>query len=342
MAVCTRGARGFSPHMAQPKAEIAAAGCGGSSDEFLADFANRAGLPLKDAKSLLNNFCHKLCKRILSKDDIAYVCTEYDHQFQATVTLQCFEGVQIAGELCATSKEASQSAAMLALQHLSPQIETLVSEIEPRGTKRKGPDEPTVMTKTHVQATTVSAPVLVPARRTNTTTTAPVSAKHPGGVAPTCRGRLNEALTRLFARTLTKEDIVYETEQTSMGFQSKLFLPHAPEEWACLAWVGDVANNKKGAEESAASYSLEALFADPVLAAELAAPRVQPSKGKKGTGGKGQSKGYKGILQPKLVSGKGSVPAAAQKAPWPQYAGQWTAAQLDTASTIPAAFRKAA
>merc|ERR1719209_1906685 len=90
---------------------------------------------------MLNTFCQKICKAAISKEDIVYTCTKFSGKFQATVTLNCLEKVQIAGELCATPKEAEQSAATLALHNYSAEIQALPTIVKSKGVKRKAVDD---------------------------------------------------------------------------------------------------------------------------------------------------------------------------------------------------------
>lgn len=234
---------------------------------------------MTDAKSRLNNFCQRKAGKTIGKEDVMYSNQKFDNQFQSTVTIVCLGGVQFAGMLGKTAKEAEQNAASAALAHYADEINSMP---QPQGKKRKADSVPGI----------------------------PATPGIPGPV--TNKSLLNGALGRILKRPLTKDDILCQNVSTGNGFQCTLSLPGMPGEWGSQAWAGEVAGTHKVAEESAASYAFAALQSDPlygpvILAPKSAAPKKPYGKGGGGFGGgmgKGGGKGFGG------GKGKGSFGGA--------------------------------
>lgn len=214
-----------------------------------------------NAKTALNTFCQRYTNKTIGKPDIVYSNVKFGDQVQSTVTLACIGGAQFAGEVATTEKQAEQNAAKMALENYSAEIASLPEKSKTKNNKRK-------------------APTLIEAVDT---------AASPTGALPlnNNRVRLNAALGRILKRHMTKEDIQKSTVQAGTGHQCTISLPCLPDQWATMAWAGEVAENAKLAEENAAKHALEALKADatygPML--EGTAPVAKPAKAQKTGGG---------------------------------------------------------
>lgn len=244
-----------------------------------ADALAAALAPNADPKTALNTFCQRYCKRAISKTDIVYTSNRIDQVYQAVVRLNCLDGIEFAGEVGSTQKDAEKNAAKQALLNYSAELETLQPSSK-NNKKRKAPTEFVIN----------SAP-------------APVT---PGPTAPidpatqNAKVALNTGLMRILHRTLAKEDVQYNTLQTALGFQCTISLPSLPGEWASYAWAGEVANKKKDAEEHAARHAVEALRADEGMSQLMDTPPAKAPKtsgksyGKGGGYGKSYGKSYGG------------------------------------------------
>mmetsp|Transcript_24243 Transcript_24243/g.75438 ORF Transcript_24243/g.75438 Transcript_24243/m.75438 type:complete len:338 (+) Transcript_24243:65-1078(+) len=73
-------------------------------------------------KSELATFLQRLLKRTLEKSDISYEVAQVATGFQATVTTNCFEARQFAGEVCAAQKAAEAAAALQAKIALTAEL----------------------------------------------------------------------------------------------------------------------------------------------------------------------------------------------------------------------------
>merc|ERR1712107_251153 len=70
-----------------------------------------------DLKTLLNQFCQRVCRRPVTKEDIFYTTIQHGlAQFSATVKLNCVGGGEFRGGVCSTRRTAEKSAALQALQ----------------------------------------------------------------------------------------------------------------------------------------------------------------------------------------------------------------------------------
>jgi len=225
-----------------------------------------------DAKTSLNQFIQKSLRKPIGKGDIVYTTQTFGTTYQSTVALICLEGSpQYAGETASTKKEAEQNAALIALQNHSDAVAALPTTTPGQGKKRKAGDAGLGLG--------VATPVL-------------------GGAAATGQNKLavNNALSRILKRPLSKEDTVFQSVQTVGGWQCTLSMPGLPGEWAMLAWAGEVGANEKQAQDNACLQAMNAIQSDMSFAQLLAAPKVQKHNPKgKGKGkdffGKGKGKG---------------------------------------------------
>uniref|UniRef100_A0A7S2QGQ9 DRBM domain-containing protein n=1 Tax=Zooxanthella nutricula TaxID=1333877 RepID=A0A7S2QGQ9_9DINO len=212
-----------------------------------------------DPKSTLNMFAQKYCKKMITKEDISYSTISQFGEHQSTVTVNCLEGVQFAGEVASTAKDAEKSAATVALQHFAEEV-----------------------------ALALAQPSKNPAA--NKKRKAPAAFGGCGGLADGSAGsgvdvpgtnakqQLNTLLMRVLKRALTKDDVDYSTAQTGGGFQTTLSMPCLEGEYAGLQWAGELATKKKVAEENAANQAVQTLTADPVICAALAAPSAKAAR----------------------------------------------------------------
>mmetsp|Transcript_124057 Transcript_124057/g.312361 ORF Transcript_124057/g.312361 Transcript_124057/m.312361 type:complete len:374 (+) Transcript_124057:59-1180(+) len=208
-----------------------------------------------DSKTQLNQFCQKYCKKVISKADVIYESMKIGDQYQTTLTLACIGGAQFAGEPAVNQKQAEQNVAKIALEHYAEEVASLPVTVSKNNKKRKA-----------------SASVSVDA---GTIAVADPSMNN--------RCLLNTALMKILKRPVTKEDVNKSNTQTALGFQCTIAIPGLPAEWAGLAWAGEAASNLKDAEESAATYTLEALRQDPTFA-ELIDSAPAAKKAKTGNG----------------------------------------------------------
>jgi len=195
-----------------------------------------------DAKSQLNQFCQKFTKKTISKSDYVYETVKFGTQFQTTITIHCLGGESFAGEVADNQKLAEQNAAQIALDHHAADIANLPATSSSNKNKSK--------------SKSAGATLLDPSMN------------------PSMNNRcfLNTALMKILKRPVTKDDLQKNTIKTALGFQTTLAIPNLPGEWANLAWAGEARSNQKDAEESAATYAMEALQADPSMAQVMSLP----------------------------------------------------------------------
>jgi len=224
--------------------------------------------PNGDAKTLLNTFCQRYCKKPISKADVEYTTSKVGALFQAVVKLNCLDGIEFAGETASTPKDAEKNAAHQALQNYASEMATLDATTKPGAKKRKAGDMLTAV------AATPGMPM-------------PVAVQN-------SRMALNTGLMRILHRALAKEDLQYSTVPVEGGFQCTISCPALPGEWGGFAWAGEVASQKKAAEENAATQALEALRADPSMNQAMETPPVKKTNTNWKGGGKGKGGGDKG------------------------------------------------
>jgi len=233
--------------------------------------AGSPGIPSADQKTTLNTFCQRYCRRPISKTDILYTTQKIDAVYQSVVRLNCIEGIEFAGEFASNTKDAEKNAAQQALVNYAAEIATLPASKTQSGKKRKVDSDPTM------------AAVAAAAASINGAIAGPIAPLDPS--QPNAKMALNTGLMRILHRTLTKDEIQYNTVSTALGFQCTISLPSLPAEWGGYAWAGEVANKKKDAEENAARHAVEALRADASMSLAMDTPPVKASKPNfKGTG----------------------------------------------------------
>jgi len=142
---------------------------------------------MTDFKTQLAQFLQRTAGRAMKRDDVAYTTEANGELFQSTVKLVCRAGEEYAGELCASTKAAHQSAASFALQDLAAEIAALPPK-EPKEKREKVEKPPS---------------------------TEP---------APTSKTELAQKLQAHCKRPMTRADVIYETAKTTDGFQSTVKL----------------------------------------------------------------------------------------------------------------------
>uniref|UniRef100_A0A7S2PZ83 DRBM domain-containing protein n=1 Tax=Zooxanthella nutricula TaxID=1333877 RepID=A0A7S2PZ83_9DINO len=269
---------------------------GGSAEMALATMgAPTAPVVNGDPKSTLNMFVQRHCKKIITKEDIVYSTLSSNGQYQATVTVACLDGVQFAGEIARTAKDAEKSAATMALTHYADEV--AVALAQPKSTnnkKRKASAAGIGGGPTPGDLAGLGGGLPDGGLGAGLGLPGGGSGGAPNEAQDNARVKLNNVLMRVVKRSLTKEDVVYNIAQTTGGYQCTLAIPCLSGEWAGLQWAGDVASKKKQAEENAALQAMSTLISDPAVAAAMAAPPApkQPYKGKGRGKGKGKGGGY--------------------------------------------------
>jgi len=236
-----------------------------------------------EPKGALNHFCQRYCKRPVTKDDIVYTSAKYGKVFQVTVTLNCMEGQAFVGETASTLKEAEKNAAYQALVHFEPLNDSLPAASS-KNKKRKTPATTTSAAALTLGGVRSEEPALKAMKTADGGAAALASASNP---ALTCKVVLNTVCMKLLHRPMQKGEVVYETHQTPIGFQSTVRLPCLPGEWGELAWAGEVASQQKQAEQNAAKEALEAVNQSADQIKSLLPQQPVRSTGGKGAGGGG-------------------------------------------------------
>lgn len=224
----------------------------------------------QDPKSALNQFCQSYCKKPVTKTCIVYTTAKYGEQYQTTVKLNCIDGQEFAGEVASNSKIAEKLAAQQALNHFQEAIATMPAA----GKKRKAEPGLGGITKVGKVGTELAG-------GPGAMWGAP-SVPSPGTNNP--KMMLNTVCMKLAKRTLQKGDMVFEVAETPLGFQCTVQLPCLPGEMGQSVWAGEVAQNKKQAEQNAAKIALENVSPESLALCEAS---VTPSGGGGWQGGKG-------------------------------------------------------
>lgn len=191
-------------------------------------------------KNELNSACQRLAGKSMNKGDIVYTTTEFSWQYQATVTVNCFDaiGEQVfAGELKHSPKEAEQSAAYMAALILKEQI----PEPLPQAAKRPSDaaDGPNAKVARGEEGIEFSDEPIDPATK----------------------ARLYTAISQICGRELSDGDIQYDVAAVEGGgFQGSVKAPCLPGALASTIWTGAVTPAKQAAKISAASRAIEALI----------------------------------------------------------------------------------
>ena len=185
-------------------------------------------------KTELNTHCQRVLRRSVSKSDITYNVKEVGDFYQATVELPCIDGLDFAGVLSGSPKDASQSVAEIALDFLV--------------NKYDGPiairDKPGL-------------------REIERFADADFQPEEFGGAnqSLTPKALLNTLCTSVARRCLAKGHTVYTVMQTSGGFQATVRLTSLPSKWQRGHWVGKVCATRREAEQSCAQAALNGLTA---------------------------------------------------------------------------------
>jgi len=221
-----------------------------------------------DPKQRLMQFCQTK-KKGVTTSDIVYTTQQFPFGMQAVVKVVCVDGQEFAGEVEHSAKDAEKSAALQALAAY--------------GVDTTGCME---WKKTAAKRPAAAAPGQPPAAK-KPKGSPPVPGT-PGVVTP--KGELNTMCSRIARSVMDKKSVVYQTgEVVGGGFQSTVTLACLTGMWATQPFAGEVSVKKGDAEQSAATFALAAMKADP----ELMAKANEPPKAKTWTG-KGGGKGGKG------------------------------------------------
>mmetsp|Transcript_49880 Transcript_49880/g.143580 ORF Transcript_49880/g.143580 Transcript_49880/m.143580 type:complete len:323 (+) Transcript_49880:59-1027(+) len=253
---------------------------------------------IADAKTDLNQFCQKHCRRPVTKQDIVYVVNRFGDEFQSIVKLNCFEGQEYAGHLCMNAKEAEKSAAHQALLAYGPAVEALPQVKEKKSKRKPQPRTPEEFAERRAwQAEEGENPAITP------------------------KTKLNSLCMKVAKRYLHKGETIYQAVSVAGGFQATVRLTALPGDWAERCWAGEVCSTKQKAEQSAAAIALQQIEADP----ELSAGTEQPKGKGKGKSTKG-SKSYNGwVWQPsspdQLRERVGELPMLGEVLAWKGHYG---------------------
>jgi len=229
--------------------------------------------PHLNSKTELTQFLQRFIGRTMTKEDVVYTNVEEGGQWQATVRLNCKDGEEFAGELCATDKEAQQSAAAQALAAFASEIAALPEKVK----KVKAPKAPKPVTAAAVVAPTVKAAqvangpkvIAAPLKAKGVRVAPPAAGKGaPGakmtqppvsekmvaqGLTANHKQNLSQGLQGVLKKALTKADIVYETVNIGeQQYQSTVTLNCADGQ----AFVGEVCTTEKLAEHAAAQQAM--------------------------------------------------------------------------------------
>lgn len=228
-----------------------------------------------DPKTALNQMLQKLSPRALGKGDIVYTVNKFDSQHQAIVKLNCLDGKEYAGHLCATAKEAEKSAAeqaLLANEALLSQIQNMPKA--PKGNKRAAGGEP-VERKPKQPKVKVPVPHLP------------------------FKTDLNNTLCKILRRCPAKGDVQYIVNVVAPGQHQATVqiscLTDFSAEWSEKAWAGELKPTPQEAEQSAAEQALKDVSCIPPLEKEKKQPAPrEPKLNEEGGGNKKNKKKNKG------------------------------------------------
>jgi len=197
-----------------------------------------------EPKSLLNTYCQKVTKRPVTKGDVSYTVEHTGGgYYQGTVTLQCLGGIQFAGEIAQTRKDAEKKAAEQALAHYA---------VPTPGSVRKDP----------------LAMIEAPPSTDQPLPPLPQELAEMGSKAA-----LNTVLGRAVKIGLSSGSVQYDCSVVPGGFQAIIRVPCLPGLWSQKAWSGEILHKKKDAENSAADYAVRDILTDPTFFASYSAPR---------------------------------------------------------------------
>mmetsp|Transcript_7106 Transcript_7106/g.21634 ORF Transcript_7106/g.21634 Transcript_7106/m.21634 type:complete len:398 (-) Transcript_7106:124-1317(-) len=207
--------------------------------------------PSTNPKTTLVELCQRYCGRSMDKADIVYTVSEFGGEYQAMVRIDCVDGQEFAGELCASPKEAEQAAACQALEGLRQDIGFGAASGKKRKASNVGEDVSKFLK--------VDAP---DAR---------------------VKGKLREACKQILGRDLTDDDIVYEVTAEERGQVATLTLPNLPGELGASSYGGTLSPFRRDTMLAAASAALDAILADPDYGPSIDLSKVPEDDPKKDT-----------------------------------------------------------
>lgn len=233
-----------------------------------------------DAKTSLNQFCQKYCKKAIQKSDVVYTTTKVGAGYQCTVKLNCIGELEFAGEIACDAKTAEKSAAQMALDHHADVIANM-----PGSAKKQKRSSGTIG----------------------------LNFDRMDGSSP--KAELNVTISKILRQVISKTDIAYEVSQVEgQGFQATVQMPSLPGHYATQVWAGEVAGTKLEAEQSAAQQAVSAIRIDPTLMAIASQPTsAQQKRNAKGNPfciftGKGRGK-HKGKTMQDVVNAMNAMSA---------------------------------
>jgi hypothetical protein len=220
----------------------------------------------KDPLTAVNTFCQRFAAKPMSPGDITYTATAIPGSgHQATVHIECLGGVEFAGEVCPTVKEAKVSAAQQVLEMYATEIESMPAEgVKKSKNKKRSAGEAGL--------------------------DAAAGPRGDGILNASNKGDLNTLYMKIIRRPSTKGEIQYTSGPVVGGFQSQVSLPGLPAPWNQEIWAGEVMVKKTDAEQSVAGVALNTIRSDPSLMAAHNAP-PKPNQWLLNGGMKGKSKG---------------------------------------------------
>jgi len=208
----------------------------------------------------LNQFCQRVCRRPVTKEDILYTTIRHGPaQFSATVKLSCVGGGEFRGGVCSTARAAQKSAAQQALQAHKALLSMLFFTNRPKvGQQEHYESNESYSSSSHSDGVD---------RCLNLEKEFP----HEPVANPTMTGKsvLNVACMRIVRRALRKGDIVFEGSMQAAApvpeYRCAVKLPCLPGVWGSKVWFGKVCSSQKAAEQCAAAVAVESIFDDPEL-----------------------------------------------------------------------------
>lgn len=221
-----------------------------------------------DHKCELNQFLQKHCKRSLTKTDIVYTVSKFGQQSQAIVKLNCLEGQEYAGHLCADAKSAEKSAAEQALQ-----ANFLLVQAQKDQPKRMMSGEDGFLAEKKPRIDPALNPAITP------------------------KTELNSLIGKISKKVLQKGETLYVANKIGSLYQATVQSAALPDEWASRAWAGELCPTRQQAEQSAAEQALKDIKEDAELMEKAHRPGKPGGKGQKTSGGGGGgNKGYWGQM----------------------------------------------
>jgi len=218
------------------------------------------GIPM-DLKTLLNQFCQRVCRRPVTKEDILYtIIRNGPAQFSATVKLNCVGGGEFKGEVCSTRRAAQKSAAHEALQA----HKTLLSMLCWTNKPKAGQQERYERSESHSSSS----------HSDSVDTCLNLDKEFPyeppaANSTMTGKSVLNTMCMKILRRAMRKGDIVYERSMQATvpvpKYCCAVRLPCLPGSWGSKVWFGKGCSSQKAAEQSAAVIAVESILEDPEL-----------------------------------------------------------------------------